>query len=104
MENVGVAVAASVSFLASADAADADAVVNLLARAAERRLALERTQGAALVAAAANRAEAVATEAKVIAAWIKWYCEALDSVLTLPARGAGDALRARVAEAKSRLR
>ncbi len=104
MENVGVAVAASVWFLASAASADAGAVVDLLARAAERRLALERTQGAALVAAAANRGEAEATEAKVIAAWIKWYGEALDSVVTLPAGGAGDALRARVAEAKSRLR
>ncbi len=49
MENVGVSVAASAWFLASADAADAAAVVDLLARAAEGRLALERTQGAALV-------------------------------------------------------
>ncbi|HEX6975348.1 MAG TPA: M28 family peptidase [Vicinamibacterales bacterium] len=104
MENVGVAVAASAWFLASADATDAAAVVDLLSAAAARRLALEREQGAKLVAAAANRAEAEATESKVIAAWLKWYGEALDTVLTLPAGGADDALRAKVAAAKRQLR
>jgi hypothetical protein len=104
MENVGVAVAASTWFLASADAQDAAAVVNLLSAAATRRLALEREQGTTLVAAATNRTEAEATEARVIAAWVKWYGEAFDSVLALPVAGADDALRAKVAEAKGRLR
>ena len=103
MEHVGVTVATSAWFLASADARDAASVVDLLSSAASRRLALEREQGAALVAAAANRAETEATEAKVIAAWIKWYGEALDSVLRLPVGGADEALRARVAAAKGRL-
>lgn len=104
MENVGVAAATSAWFLASADAADAAAVVDLLASSAARRLALEREQGGKIVAAAATRADAEAVEAKVIAAWVKWYGEALDSVLRLPAGGPHEALRARVAEAKGRLR
>lgn len=104
MENVGVAVATSAWFLASADGGDGAAVVDLLSSAAARRLALEREQGATLVALAGNRAEAEGTEAKVIAAWIKWYGEAIDSVLTLPVGGPDAALRERVAEAKGRLR
>jgi hypothetical protein len=37
-------------------------------------------------------------------AWRRWYAEALDSVLTLPVTGGPSAeLRARIAEAKSRL-
>lgn len=83
MENVGVAVATSAWLLASADG---------------------REQGAKLVASAASRADAEATEAKVIAAWLEWYGEALDNVLTLPDGGADAALRERVAEAKGRLR
>ena len=104
MENVGVAVAASSWFLASADAKDAAAVVELLSAAAARRLALEREQGARIVAAAANRAEAETTEGRVLAAWVTWYGEALDSALKLPAGGADAALRAKVANAKGRLR
>ena len=104
MEHVGVAVATSAWFLASADAIDAAAVVDLLSSAAARRLALEREQGAQLVAAAGDRPSAEAIESKVLAAWIKWYQEALDSVLTLPVRGAEAGLRAKVAAAKKALR
>ena len=71
---------------------------------ANRRLALERSQGPAIVARAPNRAEAEATEARVIDAWLKWYREAFDTVLKLPVDGADDALRNRVAEAKASLR
>lgn len=104
MENVGIAVATSAWFLASASRSDARAVVSLLASAADRRLALERSQGPGIVERARNRSEAEATEAKIIDAWLKWYREALDTVLTLPVDGADDALKARVAEAKANLR
>jgi aminopeptidase YwaD len=104
MENVGVAVATSAWFLASADRKDAQAVVSLLASAAGRRLALERSQGPGIVEHAANRAQAEATEAKVIDAWLKWYREAFDTVLKLPVDGADDVLTSRVAEAKAKLR
>jgi hypothetical protein len=57
-----------------------------------------------LVAAAGDRPSAEAIESKVLAAWIKWYQEALDSVLTPPVRGAEAGLRAKVAAAKKALR
>jgi hypothetical protein len=103
MQNVGVAVASSAWFLASAGAQDAEAVVDLIEGAATRRLALERAQGRTIVEAATNRAEAQATEEEVIAAWIKWYGEALDSVLRLSVSGPTDALREHIASAKSRV-
>ena len=65
---------------------------------------LSAAQGRGMVERSAVRAEAEATEAKVIAAWIKWYGEALDTVVRLPAGGADDALRRRVGEAKASLR
>jgi aminopeptidase YwaD len=104
MQNVGVAVATSAYFLASANGADALATAELIQSAATRRLALEREQGRGLVERAATRATAETTEQQVIAAWIKWYGEALDSVLTLPPAGADAALRQRVAEGKRGLR
>ena len=103
MVNVGVAVATSAWFLASADERDADAVVDLLTASADARLALERRQGAALVAAAPDRAKAEQTEAAVVAAWQRWYKEALDSVRALPVRGPSAALDARVTQAQGRL-
>jgi aminopeptidase YwaD len=103
MANVGVSVASSVWALASADEADALDVVDLLEAAARRRLALERTQGRALVAAAADQPAAEARERAVVAAWLKWYGEAFDSVLSLPANGAGERLRARVHAARAGL-
>ena len=104
MHNVGAAVATSAWFLASAHAGDADAVADVIAAAAARRLALEREQGATLVQRATDKGEAQATEQRVIAAWIKWYGEALDTVLRLPAEGPTDALRSRIARLKGELR
>ncbi len=89
MRNVGIAVATSAWLLASAVERDAVAVLDLLQLAAAQRLALERRQGA-------GRA--------IIDAWLKWYGEAFDSVLRLPAAGATDALKRRVLAAKHALR
>jgi aminopeptidase YwaD len=100
MEHVAVSVATSAWVLASADEEDAMAVVTLVARAAADRLALERTQGKALVEKAGDRAAAEEIERNVMAAWTKWYAEALDSIVHLPAAGGTDALRARVGAAK----
>jgi hypothetical protein len=104
MQNVGIAVATSAWFLASAGDRDAEATVDLLEAAAVRRLALERQQGLAIVARAANRGDAEATEALVLAAWRTWYEEALDSVLRLPVPGPAPSLAARIARAKGKLR
>ncbi len=76
MVNVGTAVATTAWFLASANAADAAATADLVLRAAQDRLALERRQKAA---------------AQVIAAWQKWYTEALESVRRLSVSGGADA-------------
>jgi hypothetical protein len=84
MRNVGVSVATSAWLLASADERDALAVVDLLQTARSKRLALERAQGADRV---------------ILDAWVKWYGEALDSVLRLPPAGPDETLRRRVAAA-----
>ncbi len=93
MEHVGISVATSAWFLASAGEKDALAVVELLARAASDRLALERRQGK----------DAPEVERLVQQAWIRWYQEALDSVVALPMQ-ASDTLRDAVTTAKSRVR
>ena len=103
MENVGILVATSAYLLASADHEDAMAVVDLLERAAIARLSLERRQGPAVVAMAADQAAARRIETEVIAAWIKWYGEALESAATLPAAGATPTLLARIEAAKRAL-
>ena len=90
MVNVGVAVATSAWFLASATEHDALAVVDLIAASAHARLALERRQAP--------------TEREVQAAWVKWYREALESVRRLPVTGPSAAVDAKVAEAVSAVR
>ena len=87
MVNVGAAVATSAWFLASASDADAIATVEVVARAAEARLALETSQGATEV---------------IVAAWRKWYAEALDSVGRLSVSGHAD-VKSAIARAKVRL-
>jgi hypothetical protein len=104
MQNVGIAVGTSAWLLASAHEDDAVAVATLIEQAGTARLALERTQGPSIVAGAPDKAAAEVTEQRVLAAWIKWYGEALDSVLRLPATGRTDALAERVAEARHRIR
>ena len=104
MTNVGIAVGTTAWFLASADDRDALAVADLLAASADARVALEQKQGAALVAAAADRPKAEEVERAVLAAWRKWYAEALDSVRRLPAKPASAALEARITAAQERLK
>ena len=69
MVNVGVAVATSAYFLASATAEDARQVTALVQRAQDDRLALEQKQGAT---------------PEILDAWRTWYREALESVARLP--------------------
>jgi aminopeptidase YwaD len=85
MGHVGIAMGTAATLLASANEEDALAVADLVAAAAERRLALETKQGA---------------ETAILEAWKTWYRKALESVLTLPVAPAGEALRARVRNAQ----
>ncbi len=103
MKNVGVAVGTSAWLLGSADNADGAATLDLIVDAARRRLALEREQGASLVAKAPDASAAAATEQRVRAAWIKWYGEALASVEQLPAGGANETLRTKIGVARTAL-
>jgi aminopeptidase YwaD len=104
MKNVGVTVASSAYLLSSAAEPDALAVADLLRRAALDRLALERRQGPDLIAKAPDRAAAEKVEADVVAAWIKWYGEAIDSVSGLVAEGASPRLQAAIREARAAIR
>jgi len=103
MANVGVLVATSAYFLASANQRDALATVTLIERAAASRIALERRQGADLVARTADRAAGEQVEAQVIEAWKKWYSEALDSVARLSVSGPSPAVNAAIDAAKHRI-
>jgi len=88
MGHVGISIGLATMLLASADEADARAAVDLVATAAERRLALEVTQGA---------------DAKILEAWKAWYGKALESVLTLPAGGSNERLEQKVRAARSKI-
>ncbi len=103
MANVGVLVATSAYFLASATEQDALATVALLERAAASRIDLERRQGADLVARASDRAAGEKVEAQVIEAWKKWYGEALDSVARLSVTGSSEPVTAAIDAAKQRI-
>ena len=99
MKYVGVNVAATLVAAGRRHRARRDGRRRAARPAASARLALERRQGAALVKAAADKAAAEATEAAVIAAWRKWYGEAIREVLDLPLGGATPDLRAAVERA-----
>jgi Zn-dependent M28 family amino/carboxypeptidase len=88
MVNVGVAVAVSSWFLGSASERDALAVVELIARAADIRVTLERRQGAT---------------PEILAAWRKWYAEALDSVRRLAVTGPSSGVDGAVGRSRARL-
>lgn len=88
MVNVGTSVATTAWFLASADERDALATVELLARAADDRLALEQRENA---------------QAVTIAAWRAWYGEALESVRRLSVSGPSSAVDAAVARARTKI-
>lgn len=75
MRNVGTAVAASAWLMASADAQVGAAVRELITRAGDARVAVETREGA--IARPGVKPEENAT---IVAAWRKWYDEAIASV------------------------
>ena len=95
--------AAAAMFLASAGDRDASDTLTLLERAAANRLALERRQGAVLVAAATDKPAAESRESAVLAAWVKWYAEAMRTVAALSVTGPSAALQSRIDAAVGRL-
>jgi aminopeptidase YwaD len=83
MKNVGVAVGASAWLLASANESQAGEVADLVAAAGQARIALERAEGEKIAATGKDAAAAKAREATIVAAWRKWYGEAVRSVSRL---------------------
>ena len=83
MKNVGVTVAASAWFLASANEAQATAAAELVAAAGRARIAVEQTDGEKLAAADRDPAAARAREKTIVTAWRKWYGEAVRSASRL---------------------
>ena len=88
MVNVGTAVATTAWFLASANDGDALATVDLIATAADARLALEQHENASKV---------------VTDAWRTWYAEALDSIRQLSVSGSSAAVDEAVTRAQRKI-
>ena len=83
MRNVGVCAAATAWLFGSADSSMALAVAELVADAGKTRIATEESEGAKLAAADKDPAAAKTREAQIVAAWRKWYGEAVRSVTRL---------------------
>ncbi|HYN10754.1 MAG TPA: peptidylprolyl isomerase [Vicinamibacterales bacterium] len=83
MRNVGVCAAATAWLLGSADAALSLSVAELVASAGKTRIALEEREGAKLAAAEKDPVAAKTREGQIVAAWRKWYAEAVRSASRL---------------------
>jgi hypothetical protein len=97
MRNVAVAAGATAWWLASAAGEDdAVATAEIVAAAGRARLALEKREGDRLVAAAPDRVAAQAQQDQIVAAWKKWYGEAIRSTSRLLTGTASPAFTARI--------
>jgi cyclophilin family peptidyl-prolyl cis-trans isomerase len=83
MRNVGVCAAATAWLFGSADATVAISVAELVADAGKARVAVEEREGAKLAAADKDPAAARTREGQIVAAWRKWYGEAVRSASRL---------------------
>jgi len=83
MRNVGVGVGASAWLLASASPQIARDVAAVVAEAGQKRIDLETREGAKIPAAANDTKTVQEREATILAAWQKWYAEAVRSTSRL---------------------
>jgi cyclophilin family peptidyl-prolyl cis-trans isomerase len=83
MRNVGVCAAATAWLFGSADAPLSLSVAELVANAGQARIAVEEREGAKLAAADKDPAAARTREGQIVAAWRKWYVEAVRSASRL---------------------
>ena len=83
MRNVAVASTASAWLLASAGPEMATDVAEVVAAAGRARINVEMAEGGKLAAAATDSAAARARETTIVAAWRKWYAEAVRSASRL---------------------
>jgi len=98
MRNAAAAVGTSAWVMATADEATALAVARLVADAGAARIALEEREGAALAAADADPGAALERETVILAAWRRWYREAIASVSRLVVGGTTPDLQAQIDE------
>jgi aminopeptidase YwaD len=83
MRNVGVGTGATAWLLASATESIASTAAAVVAVEGAKRIEVERREGAKLAGSAKDRAAAEAQETIIIAAWRKWYAEAVQSASRL---------------------
>jgi aminopeptidase YwaD len=83
MRNVGVSAATTGWLFGSADSSLAMSVAELVADAGKTRIATEEREGAKLAASDKDPAAARTRETQIVAAWRKWYGEAVRSVTRL---------------------
>lgn len=83
MRNVGVCAASTAWLFASSDASTSMSVAELVANAGKTRIALEEREGAKIAASDKDPAAAKMREGQIVAAWRKWYAEAVRSVSRL---------------------
>jgi hypothetical protein len=83
MRNVGVGVATSAWLLASATPQIAGDIAAVVAAAGHLRIDLETREGAKIAAAAEDKKAAADREKAILAAWNKWYAEAVRSASRL---------------------
>jgi len=98
MRSAAAAVGTSAWVMATADEATSMAVARLVADAGAARIAIEEREGAALAEADADPAAAREREAVILAAWRRWYREAVESVSRLIVGGTTPALQAQIDE------
>ena len=83
MRNVGVSVGASAWLLAAAGEPEALAAADLVAQAGRARLDVEGREGAALAGSAGDPSAARLRQAEIVAAWQRWYAQAVRSAVRL---------------------
>ena len=97
MRNVGVAVGASAWLLASAGESDALDIAALVADAGRQRLEVETHDGTALAAAADDPPSARQRQSEIVAAWRRWYAQAVRSASRLSVGRASEEFSRRLA-------
>ena len=102
MRNVGVAVATSAWLLASAREPVALAVAELVADAGQARVALEQQEGGKLAASVPDAAAAKTRETTIVAAWKKWYAQAVRSTTRLVTGPPGPEFAGRISQLAAR--
>ena len=97
MRNVGVSVATTAWLMASAKEADTIAVADMVSAAGQKRLAIELKEGPKVPLVSPSQ-DVASREASILAAWRKWYGEAVMSATRLIVGQPGPTFEGRLRE------